>query len=196
MLIISLTLSLTRALLLRTCFSHTPTKRPTAAEIVELLLKHPRVVRYLVLGTWYLVLGTWKHGCDALPFFYVHKYRYLQILPLELFSPCIDVPLASVQIERTDSLEMMPKPKRATDTTSQRAKMPHLKTKPSKELNPEDQGYGSAYSPMNGKDENLSLGVREPLMESFCQVIYTLYYPLASPKDKPLTILFTIQSSI
>jgi len=116
------------ALLLRTCFSHTPTKRPTAAEIVELLLKHPRVV-----------------------------------------SPCIDVPLASVQIERTDSLEMMPKPKRATDTTSQRAKMPHLKTKPSKELNPEDQGYGSAYSPMNGKDENLSLGVREPLMESFCQ---------------------------
>merc|ERR1719320_786379 len=32
------------ALLLRTCFSHTPTKRPTAAEIVELLLKHPRVV--------------------------------------------------------------------------------------------------------------------------------------------------------
>ena len=120
-----------RALLLRTCFSHTPTKRPTAAEIVELLLKHPRVV-----------------------------------------SPCIDVPLASVQIERTDSLEMMPKPKRAPDTGSQRAKMPHLKAgnNKSKELNPEDQGYGSAYSPMNGKEENISLGVREPLMmESFCQ---------------------------
>jgi len=117
------------ALLLRTCFSHTPTKRPTAAEIVELLLKHPRVV-----------------------------------------SPCIDVPLASVQIERTDSLEMMPKPKRAPDTGSQRAKMPHLKAaNKAKELNPEDQGYGSAYSPMNGKEENISLGVREPLMESFCQ---------------------------
>ena len=89
-----------------------------------------------------------------------------------MVSPCIDVPLASVQIERTDSLEMMPKPKRATDTGSQRAKMSHLKTaanKASKELNPEDQGYGSAYSPMNGKEENMSLGVREPLMESFCQ---------------------------
>ena len=107
------------------------------------------------------------------------------MLSLELFSPCIDVPLASVQIERTDSLEMMPKPKRATDTTSQRAKMPHLKTKPSKELNPEDQGYGSAYSPMNGKDENLSLGVREPLMESFCQVIFTLYYPWPQQKTSP-----------
>ena len=89
-----------------------------------------------------------------------------------MVSPCIDVPLASVQIERTDSLEMMPKPKRATDTGSQKAKMSHLKTaanKASKELNPEDQGYGSAYSPMNGKEENMSLGVREPLMESFCQ---------------------------
>ena len=86
-------------------------------------------------------------------------------------SPCIDVPLASVQIERTDSLEMMPKPKRAPDTGSQRAKMPHLKAaNKAKELNPEDQGYGSAYSPMNGKEENISLGVREPLMmESFCQ---------------------------
>ena len=65
---------------------------------------------------------------------------------------------------------MMPKPKRAPDTGSQRAKMPHLKAaNKAKELNPEDQGYGSAYSPMNGKEENISLGVREPLMESFCQ---------------------------
>ena len=138
-----------------------------------------------VLGTWYLEFGTCKDRCDALSFFYAHKYKYLQMLSLELFSPCIDVPLASVQIERTDSLEMMPKPKRATDTTSQRAKMPHLKTKPAKELNPEDQGYGSAYSPMNGKDENLSLGVREPLMESFCQVIFILYYPWPQQKTSP-----------
>ena len=65
---------------------------------------------------------------------------------------------------------MMPKPKRATDTGSQRTKMPHLKANKAKELNPEDQGYGSAYSPMNGKEEDISLGVREPLMmESFCQ---------------------------
>ena len=45
----------------------TPTKRPSASEIVEVLGNNPRLV-----------------------------------------SPCIDVPLASVQVERTDSLEMIP----------------------------------------------------------------------------------------
>ena len=59
--------------MLNSCWSRTPTKRPTAAEIAELLYNNPRLV-----------------------------------------SPCIDVPLASVQIERTDSLEMIPTPKRYT----------------------------------------------------------------------------------
>ena len=57
-----------RGSLLRTCWSPTPTKRPSASEIVELLYNNPRLI-----------------------------------------SPCIDVPLASVQIERTDSLELIPK---------------------------------------------------------------------------------------
>ena len=108
-------------MLLRACFCPTPTKRPTASEIVELLLKHPRVV-----------------------------------------SPCIDVPLASVQIERTDSLEMMPIPKK--EAGGARAKPSPLKAK-HKDLGPEDQGYGSgAYSPMNRGEESLGLEGREPLM--------------------------------
>ena len=54
--------------MLRTCWSHTPTKRPTAGEIVELLYNTPRLV-----------------------------------------SPCIAVPLASVQMERSGHLELMHK---------------------------------------------------------------------------------------
>ena len=56
--------------MLRTCWSHTPTKRPMAGEIVELFYNNPRLV-----------------------------------------SPSIDVPLASIQEERSDSLELFPKPK-------------------------------------------------------------------------------------
>ena len=52
--------------MLSSCWASTPTKRPSAPEIVELLSNSPRLV-----------------------------------------CPCIDVPLASVQLERTDSLEMM-----------------------------------------------------------------------------------------
>merc|ERR1711971_1346209 len=52
--------------LLTSCWNRSPTKRPTAAEIAELLYNNPRLV-----------------------------------------SPCIDVPLASVQVERSDSLEML-----------------------------------------------------------------------------------------
>ena len=65
-----------RASLLRSCWSPTPTKRPSASEVVELLYNNPRLI-----------------------------------------SPCIDVPLASVQIERTDSLEMLPLNKSPTHAT-------------------------------------------------------------------------------
>merc|ERR1719158_678185 len=58
--------------LLRSCWSPTPTKRPSASEILELLTNNPRLI-----------------------------------------SPCIDVPLASVQIERTDSLELIPGTKKS-----------------------------------------------------------------------------------
>jgi hypothetical protein len=99
-----------------------PTKRPSAGEIVELLLKNPRVV-----------------------------------------SPCIDVPLASVQIERTDSLEMLPKPRKKPEETVK--KVAGLKPRP-KQLSPEDQGYGSgAYSPMGGLGAgDGGPGPGEPLM--------------------------------
>ena len=56
-----------RTSLLQNCWDIIPTKRPSAAEIAEVLANNPRLV-----------------------------------------SPCIDVPLASVQVERTDSLEMIP----------------------------------------------------------------------------------------
>ena len=53
--------------LLKSCWSMTATKRPTASEIAELLSNNPRLI-----------------------------------------SPCIDVPLACVKVERTDSLELIP----------------------------------------------------------------------------------------
>ena len=56
-----------RSLLLKNCWSYNSLKRPSAAEIVELLSNNPRLV-----------------------------------------SPSIDVPLASVQIERWVSLSYLP----------------------------------------------------------------------------------------
>merc|ERR1712077_189313 len=64
--------------LLRSCWSMTPTKRPTAGEIGELLSNNPRLI-----------------------------------------SPCIDVPLASVQVERTDSLELIPSVRKPSGSVSQ-----------------------------------------------------------------------------
>ena len=51
--------------LLQSCWNQIPTKRPTAAEVAELLSNNPQLV-----------------------------------------TPCVDVPLASVQMERTDSLDL------------------------------------------------------------------------------------------
>ncbi|XP_023326697.1 uncharacterized protein LOC111700109 isoform X2 [Eurytemora carolleeae] len=65
--------------LLKLCWRIEPTKRPTAAEIVELLGNTPRLV-----------------------------------------SPCIDVPLASVAIERTDSLELLPSTRAAGSSNQQK----------------------------------------------------------------------------
>ena len=66
-----------RETLLRSCWQKTPTKRPTASEIVELLSNNPRLI-----------------------------------------SPCIDVPLASVQVERTDSLELIPNVRKTSSGTA------------------------------------------------------------------------------
>ena len=56
-----------RASLLRSCWSPTPARRPTASTVLELLQSSPR-----------------------------------------LLTPSIDVPLASVQIERSDEIELAP----------------------------------------------------------------------------------------
>ena len=105
-----------RGQLLRSCWSPTPTKRPSASEILELLTNNPRLI-----------------------------------------SPCIDVPLASVQIERTDSLELLPiakkSPTHATiigtlDTLD--GKLNLIGSKASK-ASADTQGY---YSPMHAKLSN------------------------------------------
>ena len=100
--------------MLRTCWSPTPTKRPSASEIVELLTNNPRLI-----------------------------------------SPCIDVPLASVQIERTDSLELLPlskkSPTHATivgtlDTTDGKTVL----LNGSSRSNGRVESRNGYYSPMNG----------------------------------------------
>lgn len=100
--------------LLRSCWSITPTKRPTGGEVAELLGNNPRLV-----------------------------------------SPCIDVPLASVQIERTDSLEMIPNMRKPSGSISQTNKPAMRKrmrehSKESKDSGTEATPSG-AYSPMNGQ---------------------------------------------
>eukprot|EP00092_Neocalanus_flemingeri_P012194 GFUD01013149.1.p1 GENE.GFUD01013149.1~~GFUD01013149.1.p1 ORF type:complete len:740 (+),score=179.76 GFUD01013149.1:57-2222(+) len=97
------------SLLLRTCWSHTPTKRPTAGEIVELLYNNPRLV-----------------------------------------SPCIDVPLASVEIDRTDSIELLPKYRKTSSSVSQKSR-PDVIITTGREKSPDDVGHNiGAYSPMHG----------------------------------------------
>ena len=93
---------------MRTCMSHTPTKRPTAGEIVELLYNNPRLV-----------------------------------------SPCIDVPLASVQVERSDSLELLPKQRKPSGSVSQKSQT-HIKVTTAKDNKPSDFSFNSGeYSPMH-----------------------------------------------
>ena len=95
----------------------TPTKRPTAGEIGELLSNNPRLI-----------------------------------------SPCIDVPLASVQIERTDSLELIPTVRKPSGSISQ-TNRPTIARKRDRECSRESKesaavdastAVGGPYSPMNG----------------------------------------------
>ena len=85
------------------CWSHSPTKRPTAREIVELLYNNPR-----------------------------------------LLSPSIEVPLASVQMERGECLHISPSHTPVQYKTN-------LNIGTGKENSRDDPGYDSeAYSPMLG----------------------------------------------
>jgi len=92
--------------LLQNCWNYTSGRRPTAAEIVELLYENPRLV-----------------------------------------SPCIDVPLASVQIERSDEIELISKQRKPSHAQSL---LPQLSKEAPTEMSPEDAGYSSSeYSPMH-----------------------------------------------
>ena len=67
-----------------------------------------------------------------------------------LLSPCIDVPLASVQPLLTNSTEKLTKPRKASIPLSQKPRQ-HLKIQKIPETLSVDAGYGSgAYSPMTG----------------------------------------------
>ena len=118
--------------LLKSCWSMTPTKRPTASEIVELLSNNTRLI-----------------------------------------SPCIDVPLASVQVERTDSLELIPSVRKPSGSVSQ-TNRPVLSFKrpvgtreqkdysfrdnTNNETNVATAGHCSPYSPMSGHPNGLLNG--------------------------------------
>ena len=114
---------------MRSCWSHAPSKRPTAGEIVEILNSNPRLV-----------------------------------------SPCIDVPLASVQIERADEADLGPRHGKPASLQSQKSKL-HLIPSDVRERSPLDTN-NSAYSPMRGNavldtEDELSDGqggVGEPLI--------------------------------
>ena len=115
--------------MLKSCWSHTPSKRPTAGEIVELLNSNPRLV-----------------------------------------SPCIDVPLASVQIERADEADLAPRHGKPASLQSQKSKL-QLIPSDARERSPLDTN-NCAYSPMRGNtipvlEEDLSDaqgGVGDPLI--------------------------------
>ena len=88
-----------------------------------------------------------------------------------LVSPCIDVPLASVQIERSDQLELIPKPKDLSGSVSQKSR-PHLSIKKTQETTSDEAEYSSnAYSPMHGPmthypaPESDTAGLSDPLIE-------------------------------
>merc|ERR1719347_166916 len=118
------------SLLLKTCWHQSPSKRPTAVEILDLFCKNPRLV-----------------------------------------SPCIDVPLASVQIERTDSLEMIPKSRKPSDIPTQKLRGPlAVQSKGKVDMGPDefDQGYSTmngTYKESTSSDSNKTDSASEPLLE-------------------------------
>ncbi|XP_040568562.1 uncharacterized protein [Lepeophtheirus salmonis] len=93
--------------LLKSCWSIASTKRPTAAEIAELLTNNARLI-----------------------------------------SPCIDVPLASVVVERTDSLELIPSVRKPSGSVSQ-TNRPVLLYAAGKRNRINEDSNTAPYSPMS-----------------------------------------------
>merc|ERR1711892_44984 len=146
--------------LLRACWSHTPSKRPTAVEIVELLYNNPRLV-----------------------------------------SPCIDVPLASVQMERTDSLELIPSTKKSPVHTTiigtgQKPQGSEEREKFSSETSEkrihvnnvkESQTKNSIYSPMHASNTSHQLSdfsISKPLLSQNMESGESGYYKADSSRTE------------
>jgi hypothetical protein len=146
-----------RGSLLKSCWSRTATKRPTAAEIVELLYNNPRLV-----------------------------------------SPCIDVPLASVQMERTDSLELIPSTKKSPVHTTIVAsgQKPQVSEEISDKRNfaknvKESHNKNSIYSPMHGSNTSHQLSefsITKPLVSQNTDTPESGYYKADSSLTEPLVI--------
>jgi len=142
--------------LLKSCWSRTATKRPTAAEIVELLYNNPRLV-----------------------------------------SPCIDVPLASVQMERTDSLELIPGTKKSPVHTTIIPTNHSSEEKYSSDMSDnrsyvnnvrESQNKNSIYSPMHASNTQHQLAdfsITRPLITDTTDHGY--YRPNTDNQETDLT---------
>lgn len=142
--------------MLKSCWSRTATKRPTAAEIVELLYNNPRLV-----------------------------------------SPCIDVPLASVQMERTDSLELIPGTKKSPVHTTIIPTNHSSEEKYSSDMSDnrsyvnnvrESQNKNSIYSPMHASNTQHQLAdfsITRPLITDTTDHGY--YRPNTDNQETDLT---------
>ena len=144
-----------RGSLLKSCWSRTATKRPTAAEIAELLFNNPRLV-----------------------------------------SPCIDVPLASVQMERTDSLELIPSTKKSpvhsTIVASGQKPQGSISDYRNCAKNvKESQNRNSIYSPMHSSSTSHQLSdisITKPLVSQNTDTPESGYYKADSSLTEPLVI--------
>ena len=122
-----------------------------------------------------------------------------------LVSPCIDVPLASVQIERTDSLELIPSAKKSPVHTTvivsgQKHHCAEENEKCSSEvsdsgqstkLRKESQTNGSIYSPMHGSNKRHQLSdfsITEPLFHPDSDLADSGYYKPDFSVTEPLVI--------
>ena len=84
-------------------------------------------------------------------------------------SPCVDVPLASVQIERTDSLEMIPNTRNQADFQKQKSGPRSIipKSKVSDIKHDSDAGYSSGLlSSSNGNIKGVNSEYTKPLLQT------------------------------
>ena len=115
-----------------------------------------------------------------------------------LVSPCIDVPLASVQMERTDSLELIPSTKKSPVHTTIIAsgQKPQCSDETSDIRNcaknvKESHNKNSIYSPMHGSNTSHQLSdfsITKPLVSQNTDTPESGYYKADSSLTEPLVI--------